>query len=82
MSLVTISFDGRPPVSLGTAVVDPLTIKSVLLCKMLRRDLCARSAHLFSEQTQRHGEEWLLNDLDVNVQFVGFGGFLGGFILG
>jgi hypothetical protein len=26
MSLVTISFDGRPPVSLGTAVVDPLTI--------------------------------------------------------
>ncbi len=39
--LVTISFDGRPPVSLGTDAVDLLTISSFLLAKSWGPLLCA-----------------------------------------
>jgi hypothetical protein len=49
-SIINIWFDGRPPVSLGTAVVDPLTINPSPLTKLLGSVLCAREAHLFSEQ--------------------------------
>src|SRR6267154_2443602 len=49
-SIINISFDGRPPVSLGTAVVDPLTISPCSSDKMLGSVLCARKVHLFSEQ--------------------------------
>ena len=53
-SIINISFDGRPPVSLGTAVVDLLTIIPCSSDEMLRSVLCARKAHLFSEQ-ERNG---------------------------
>src|SRR5947207_10745022 len=49
-SIINISFDGRPPVSLGTAVVDLLTIIPCSSDEMLGSVLCARKAHLFSEQ--------------------------------
>src|SRR6266481_2891425 len=49
-SIINISFDGRPPVSLGTAVVDPRTISPCSSDKMLGSVLCARKVHLFSEQ--------------------------------
>ena len=52
-SIINISFDGRPPVSLGTAVVDLLTIIPCSSDEMLGSVLCARKAHLFSEQ-ERH----------------------------
>src|SRR2546430_11426211 len=49
-SIINSSFDGRPPVSLGTAVVDLLTIIPCSSDEMLGSVLCARKAHLFSEQ--------------------------------
>jgi hypothetical protein len=49
-SIINIWNEGRPPVSLGTAVVDPLTISPFSSDKMLGSVLCAREAHLFSEQ--------------------------------
>src|SRR5215210_6808991 len=52
--LVTISSDGQPSFSLGTDVVDPLTINPFLFCKMLGTVSCAREAHLFSEQHRAH----------------------------
>src|SRR5438034_10782000 len=51
-SIINISFDGRPPVSLGTAVVDLLTIIPCSSDEMLGSVLCARKAHLFSEQSK------------------------------
>ena len=51
-SIINISFDGRPPVSLGTAVVDLLTIIPCSSDEMLGSVLCARKAHLFAEQEQ------------------------------
>ena len=50
------SFDGQPSFSLGTDVVDPLTMNLLSSAKSLRPVLCAREAHLFSEQTPRHRE--------------------------
>ena len=47
------SFDGQPSFSLGTDVVDPLTMNLLSSAKSLRPVLCAREAHLFSEQAQR-----------------------------
>src|SRR5256885_17118282 len=49
-SIINISFDGRPPVSLGTAVVDLLTIIPCSSDELLGSVLCASKAHLFSEQ--------------------------------
>src|SRR5437667_430754 len=54
-SIINISFDGRPPVSLGTAVVDLLTIIPCSSDEMLGSVLCARKAHLFSEQERNKG---------------------------
>src|SRR5712691_8220270 len=58
-SIINISFDDRPPVSLGTAVVDPLTINPFSSDKMLGSVLCVRKAHLFSEQERNVLRLWL-----------------------
>ena len=47
------SFDGQPSFSLGTDVVDPLTMSLLSSAKSLGLVLCTREAHLFSEQTRR-----------------------------
>ena len=57
------SFDGQPSFSLGTDVVDPLTMNLLSSAKLLRPVLCAREAHLFSEQTQRHRDDLRHNHL-------------------
>jgi hypothetical protein len=54
-SIINISFDGRPPVSLGTALVDPLTIKPFSSDKMLGVGfVCPQGAFIF-----RAGAEYL-----------------------
>src|ERR1700730_8297482 len=47
------SFDGQPSFSLGTDVVDPLTMSLLSSAKSLGLVLCTREAHLFSEQALR-----------------------------